>query len=314
MKRAIVVSLLVCALIVTAGCLDDGDTEADATMTMQELSNDYSQSTDQANMTMMFYLDSVDEGDTLVIKDTIDSITYDTQNQTTMISFVSTSQSGSMPLRFEGDITDEFSSGDSVAVTTGIINVTMVRQSQQGQVTYHYETFEEGWDAANETSVPFPQSTIELAEATEDTDDENDDTNDGNGDLSNATSITLSQFYNDYKQSQDRENMTATLLLQSFDDGDTVVIEDQLQNLTYNTTERMTVIQFASYPNIYLLIDGDITNEFQAGDTVMLTSEIINTTFTNQNWTVDYETFAGGWDTENNTQAAFPRDALQHTD
>ncbi|MGC9308628.1 MAG: hypothetical protein ACP5FL_07625 [Thermoplasmatota archaeon] len=312
MKRAIVASFLVCALIATAGCLDDGDTEADATMTMQEVSDDFSQSIDQGNMTMTVFLKSLDEGDTLLIKDTIANITYNEQNESTAVSFASTSSS-SAQLRFEGDITDEFSSGDTVAVTTGIINVTMTQQSQQGQVTYHYETFEEGWDAANNKSVPFPRSTIEHAEAIEDT----DDTDDGD-DTSGSSTMTFSAFWNDYAQSVDNESLVATTYLKSLDDGDTVTIEDTLHNLSYNATRDYTLIQFSSVTQRVLGIEGDITGEFQAGDAVSLTSKIINATFTypvqGQNWTIHYETFAGGWDTENNTQAPFPRDALQHAD
>lgn len=321
MKRAIVASLLVCmlAVVATAGCLEDGgDTEADATMSMQELSNDYSQSMDQANMTMVLFFKSLDEGDTLIIKDTIENITYDEQNQSTSISFASTSQSttGQIPqLRFEGDITDDFSPGDTVGVTTSIVNVTMTQQSQQGQITYHYETLEEGWDAENETSIPFPQSTIKHVESI------NDDTNDGDdggNDTTNTSGMSFSEFWNDYGQSVDNETLTATTYLKSFDDGDTVVIEDQLQNLTYNATNDFTIIQFASLQQRALTIEGDITGEFQAGDSITLTSEIVNTTFNYQmqdkNWTIHYETFADGWDTENNRQTAFPRDALQHAD
>jgi hypothetical protein len=321
MKRAIVASLLVCmlAVVATAGCLEDGgDTEADATMSMQELSNDYSQSTDQANMTMVLFFKSLDEGDTLLIKDIIENITYDEQNQSTSISFASTPQyaQGQIPqLRFEGDITDDFSPGDAVGVTTGIVNVTMTQQSQQGKITYHYETFEEGWDAANETSVPFPESTIKHIEQI---DDDTDNEDDGEDDTSDTSGFSFSEFWTDYDQSLDNDTLTATTYLKSFDDGDTVVIEDQLQNLTYNATQDMTIIQFSSYPQRGLTIEGDITGDFQVGDTVTLTSEIINATFTydfqGENWTIHYETFAGGWDTETNQQAPFPRDAIQHAD
>ena len=315
MKRAIVASLLICALVATAGCLDDGDTEA-TTMSIQELSNDYSQSTDQANMTMVLFFKSLDEGDTLIIKDTIENITYDEQNQSTLISFASTSQSNTgqiLQLRFEGDITDNFSTGDAIGVTTGIVNVTMTRQSQQGQITYHYETFEEGWDAANETSIPFPQSTIKHVEQI---DDDTDNGDEGEDDTSNSSGMSFSEFWGDYAQSMDNETLTAITYLKSFDDGDNVVIKDELQALSYNATHDYTVIQFSSFSQRGLTIEGDITGDFQTGDSVTLTSEIINATFTysfqGENWTICYETFAGGWNTDTNEQKPFAQEALQH--
>ena len=311
MKRAIVTSFLVCALIATAGCLDDGDTEADATMSVAEIGSNYHFGHDQANGTVTFWISSVDDGDTLVIKDTIANITYDEQNDTSTVMFTSNK---SNTFTFEGNISDEFSPGDTVAVITHIINVTMERSGQGGQtVTYYYETFKEGWDAANETTVPFPRSTIEHAEAIEDT----DDTDDGD-DTSGSSTMTFSAFWNDYAQSVDNESLVATTYLKSLDDGDTVTIEDTLHNLSYNATQDYTLIQFSSVTQRVLAIEGDITDEFQAGDAVSLTSKIINATFTypvqGQNWTIHYETFAGGWDTENNTQVPFPRDALQHAD
>ncbi|MFO8132870.1 MAG: hypothetical protein R6U10_02895 [Thermoplasmatota archaeon] len=316
MKRTIVVSLLVCVLVAAAGCLDNGgDTEA-TTMSMQEFSADYNQAQDQANGTMTFWLESVDEGDTVIIKDTIASITYDEQNQTSMVMFTSTSQSqGQTPLRFKGDITDEFSSGDTVAVTLHIVNVTMEQSNPQtGQtITYHYETFEEGWDAANETSVPLPQSTIEQAEDTGETGGD-----DGGDDTSNISGMTFSEFWDDYSQSVDNQTMTAITYLESFDEGDTVTITDQLQNLSYNATNDYTIVQFASLQQRALTIEGDITDEYQAGDIVILTSDIINATFNYQmqdkNWTIHYETFEDGWDTENNRQTTFPQEALQHAE
>lgn len=314
MKRAIVASLLVCALVATAGCLEDGgDTEA-TTMSIAELSSNYNRSMDQANGTMTVWLNYVDDGDTLIIKDTISNITYDEQNQTSQVTFTSESRA---PLTFEGNITGEFSAGDDVAVTVHIINVTMHQTNPQtGQnMTIYYETFEESWDAANETSVPFPQSTIKHVESI---DDDTNDGDDGGNDTTNTSGMSFSEFWNDYGQSVDNETLTATTYLKSFDDGDTVVIEDQLQNLTYNATNDFTIIQFASLQQRALSIEGNITGEFQAGDSVTLTSEIVNTTFNYQlqeeNWTIHYETFADGWDTDNNQQVPFPRDALQHAD
>jgi hypothetical protein len=279
---------------------------------MQQFQEDYNQSIDEVNYTLTVWLNSLDEGDTLIIKDTIANLAYDELNHTTKVTFTSQLvQQVPTPLQFEGDITEEFSLGDTVTVTTHIINVTMTYfDPQSGQnVTYHFETFKESWDVDSRTGHPFPQSIIEQAEESD-----ND-----NGDISQKTSVNFYEFMSDYVQNTDNQTLTATTYLKSFDDGDTVIIEDRLQNLNYNATEDVTALQFTSYPQLVgIVVEGNITNEFHAGDTVILTSEIINTTFTHsyggQDWTLHYETFAEGWDTNNNTVAPFPHEALRHAD
>ena len=139
-----------------------------------------------------------------------------------------------------------------------------------------------------------------------------------NDEAGEATTMKMSAFWDDYREGRDNETQTAMAVLESFDDGDIVVIEDQLHSVTYNAFENVTVIQFASHPSTDVTITGNITSEFQAGDTVTLTSEIIHATFTQQlqgeRWTFHYETFKDGWDTDTNSRAPFPQMALKHAD
>ncbi len=293
MNRAIVASLLVCivAVVATAGCLEDGgDTEAKATMSMQGISNDYSRSMDRANMTMTLSLGSVDEGDTLIIKDTIDNLTYNQQNQSTSISFASTSQSAAMgqapQLRFEGDITDEFSEGDTVAVTTHIINVTMTHNDPQtGQtITYHYETFEEGWDAENEASVPFPQSTIEHAKDTDEDTDENgdtDDTDDTENDEADKK-MTMKEFSGIIRNQSVTNDTEAKYMyadLPSVEENDTVVITDTIQQVTPRSSRDVTQFTFTSEPKLSLYVEGNQSEAYAAGDDIEITFHIIEDVF-----------------------------------
>lgn len=298
MNRAIVASLLVCMLAVmaTAGCLEDGGSgEAQATtMTWKEFNNDMTQNVNRSTMTVTMQLQSLDEGDTLVIKDQVADMDHRVARgrSLTAVNFSSYPQ---RPITVEGDITDEFAVGDNMKLTTDIINITFTTEQQGQTITYDLEWMKEGWDTANNTQKPFPQRCI--AHARSDT-------------------LSFNEFWQDYRQGRDAENQTMTLLLQSYDEGDTVVITDELHNLTYNATQEVTVVQFSSYTRSYITVEGDITDAFQVGDRVTLTSDIINTSFTQpmqgQNYTVHYETFADGWDTENGTQAPFPQTALEH--
>lgn len=139
--------------------------------------------------------------------------------------------------------------------------------------------------------------------------------NDG---ASEANTMTMSAFWDDYREGRDNETQTAIAVLESFDDGDAIIIRDQLHSLTYNASENVTLIQFTSHPSTDLTIRGDITERFQEGDTVMLTSEIIHVTFPQQlqgeSWTFHYETFKHGWDTDTNSRAPFPQTTLEHAD
>ena len=131
-----------------------------------------------------------------------------------------------------------------------------------------------------------------------------------------ATTVTMSEFWDDYREGRDNETQTAMAILESFDDGDTIIVKDQIHNLTYNALENVTIIRFSSYPSTDVSVEGDITNEFQEGDRVTLTSSIIHVTFTQQlqgeSWTFHYETFKDGWDMDTNSRAAFPPATLEH--
>ena len=92
MKKGIVVlSIIVLGLVIfLSGCTEDnsGDNNSaeakTVTMTAEEMTNDMSM--DMTNGVTIGY-ESLDEGDTLVIQDTIDSIEYDSTADMTTIEF-----------------------------------------------------------------------------------------------------------------------------------------------------------------------------------------------------------------------------------
>ncbi len=327
MKRAIVVSLLVCvlAVVATAGCLEDdnGDTGGmTETMTFLEFNQDYNSTRDNQTQTMVMYLRSLDEGDTVVIRDKLQNLTYRDQGNESMTLI----QFSSYPRQYQavqGNITDDFQAGDNVTLTSPIINTTFTYPMQGQNWTIHYETFKNGWDTQNNTQTPFPPEAIahaETADIDDDTDGDGNDTGDDTddtGDDQDDGALSFYEFQSDYRQTRDNDTDTLMVYLASYDEGDTVTIRDQLQNLSYNSSRDITVLQFSSYTRSALTVEGDITDEYQPGDTVTVTSEVSNVTFTltmqGTNWNVHYETLTG-WDDQRQTQEPFPPEAIAHAD
>lgn len=136
---------------------------------------------------------------------------------------------------------------------------------------------------------------------------------DDNGGSAAAT-LSMEEFMEDYSRKTNNETMTYQVLLDSFEQGDKVIISDSIHNLTHQEMQNMswTAISFSSYADQAFPIEGDITDDFEQGDAVELHVHIINVTFPYQGWTITYETFEEGWDRHNNSQALIPQRCLQH--
>jgi hypothetical protein len=130
--------------------------------------------------------------------------------------------------------------------------------------------------------------------------------------------MTLRELIEDYNQSTDNNTKTITYWLMSLDDGDKISIRDTIENMTLRTSENesYTRIIFESIENQSLSVEGDATNDFENGDEVELNLHIINVTFTDQHpytgetWTIHYEIFREGWDSENKKVIPIPRKFL----
>ncbi len=168
MYRLATIGVIFCVIAATAGCLtnEDASQPTAATMTMQAYLDHYRQAKDTANKTAYIWLTSLDEGDTVIINDTIDIITFNTtaEQNRTLIKFRSVNSSD--PLRgglaFQGDITQQYHAGDNVTVTAHIANVTFTSNNTGtgDRWTVQYELFREQWDNATDDSVPLPARCI----------------------------------------------------------------------------------------------------------------------------------------------------------
>lgn len=170
MHRYAAICIIFCAVIATAGCLNDDDDSRDSTvttMTMQAYLDQYRQRKNTANKTAYIWLTSLNAGDTVIINDTIDTITYNTSSQKNRTLITFSTVNSTSPLRgglaFQGNITDRFHPGDTITVTAHIANVTFYQTQPSIGATWtvHYELFREQWDNVTNASVPLPQRCIE---------------------------------------------------------------------------------------------------------------------------------------------------------
>ena len=161
---AIVVIFCFLTIIFICGCSEqnnNGTTGKTITMTAKEHFNDKEtiQGPDN-NITINFK--SLDDGDTLVIQDTIFKINYDYIIDKTIVLFAwgEGNESDSMMFEFEGNITGSYFIDDEVRITVKIKQVIFTYQN----VPHDMELYEEQW--VNEEYFntnrykPLPQSCI----------------------------------------------------------------------------------------------------------------------------------------------------------
>jgi hypothetical protein len=164
------------------------------------------------------------------------------------------------------------------------------------------ETMKEGWDNENHEYIPVPQKYLTHVKK----------------DNNNAVIMTFNEFLNDYHSNIDNASRLITYYFQSLNEGDTLIIRDTINTISYNATRGYTNIQFISYPGDTFPIQGDITDEFKIGDSVEITLHIIEVSFTDQHpstgetWTFNLETLEEEWDAENKTYKLLPAEYIQH--
>jgi hypothetical protein len=148
--------VLICGFFILStlcfsGCIND-DQETVVVMTMWENIQDYQEIEDTENHTFTGGYRSLDDGDTLIIKDAIGKLIYDDNAKVSYLEFETLM---GYPLAFQGDITYQYRPTDLVALKVHIIKVTFVEQQDDGELwTIEFETFEEGWDSSDDSIIP----------------------------------------------------------------------------------------------------------------------------------------------------------------
>ena len=128
--------------------------------------------------------------------------------------------------------------------------------------------------------------------------------------------MTMGEFLNDYKSNVDNDTHKITSWYTSLDAGDTVTIRDTIRFIRYNESYNITFIEFASFNNVESPIGGNITNTFNAGDTIEMKLHIIRTSFMavippDEIWAYDIEVIKEGWDSESDTTIPIPGNLIR---
>jgi len=118
------------------------------TMSMNEVLQDRETKTNSTQYTYYSGFKTLNDGDTLIIKDTIWNMTYNAQYNATLVLFSSNKSEG---LIFSGNITNDFKDGEKVKVMLHIIE-DKFDYSYHGQTwKIDFEYYKEGWDMTNHT-------------------------------------------------------------------------------------------------------------------------------------------------------------------
>lgn len=138
----------------------------------------------------------------------------------------------------------------------------------------------------------------------------------------NSQTMTLEEIMDNSKDNVNNKSNTVTSWLVALDEGDTVIIRDEVYALSPHekTNVSWTDVTFSSYTNFSLPIEGNISGEFAAGDMIELRLHITNVTFTrwnpdtNETWTFTFETFKEGWDDEQHRMSPIPQTYLHRVE
>ena len=161
MKKGILIIVTICLMLVLfiSGCTEQDNSGTDNnnggttgntyTMTARELNEDMTMSLGDP-VTIAY--DSLEDGDTVIIHDTIASVYYNSETDRTTVTFSWTDEemTTALNLPFEGDISASYQSGDEVKITVTIKHVTFSYTFEEVTLNYDIEIFEEQWTTKEE--------------------------------------------------------------------------------------------------------------------------------------------------------------------
>ncbi len=169
MKKAKIVLVIVCLIttVLLCGCSEQTNqnttTGKTVTMTAEELYNDTETIQGPENITINYK--SLNDSDTLIVRNNIFKINYDHVYNKTIVLFVWDKQNSnaSMIFEFQGDITGSYSNDEQVKITVKIKKEIFSYQN----VTQDMELFEQQWVDENYFNTyrykPLPPSCISKA-------------------------------------------------------------------------------------------------------------------------------------------------------
>lgn len=154
MKKEIILVYIICLIsaVFICGCTqqNDGGTGGNGgattvTMTAKEFNDDMISVSSETGFSMLY--NSLKDGDTLIIQDSISEINYDSNTDETTVTFKWSEPEGegtlttSRHFQFDGNITQNYLVGDGVSITVHIKHITISIDNFE----YNLEVFEEQW-------------------------------------------------------------------------------------------------------------------------------------------------------------------------
>jgi len=271
------------------------------TMTFEEFANDLASDYNNQTKTATYWFQSLNDGDTVIVHDTIHNVSYSQSEDHTNIEFNSLLERS---FAIQGDITHDFATGDTIEIKMHIISLTFTQSmtSTNEDWTIKMETMKEGWDTKNHEYIPVPQKYVTKV----------------TGDNGGTITMTFNEFMTGYHQNIDNQSRIITMYFQNLDPGDTLIITDTISTITYNETWGYTGVAFTSYAESDFPIEGDITDEFTPGERVEIRVHVISTSFTQEHpstgetWTFNLEALEEEWDDTAKTFMPFPADCIHH--
>jgi hypothetical protein len=186
MKKGILVICIISLLLIvsTIGCFEEEEKKGSDDNNDEDVNGDNQNNTGETFTAKEHYMDlnysgnntnviidyeSLEDGDTLIIEDTLDNLTYDPTTNTTYLifEFINNSITQSLNLLFDGNLTGNYQSGDKLKMTFNIKHV----QFDYNGTSYDMEIYDEYWESENyfttnleSTGIPYkplPESVIE---------------------------------------------------------------------------------------------------------------------------------------------------------
>lgn len=137
-----------------------------------------------------------------------------------------------------------------------------------------------------------------------------------NDEEANVVTMSMADLLNDYEESKNENLKIFTGSYRSLNEGDILILRDNLNTLIYVDSDRYTMIEFESSLGNYLSIEGDITDIFEEKEEVEIKLHVSRVGFAQQRddglWLFDLEILEERWDIINNTLIPVPQKAIRH--
>lgn len=131
-------------------------------MTYQEVIHDAVLSMDNETKEWWSNLGQLEEGDTVIIHDTLSNVTYIQEQDRTELVFVSQTDNV-LALNVQGNQSGFLEIGDTLEVFVHVTWVSYLHEFWEGEIwTIHVETFRELWDADTNSPCPLPPENIHV--------------------------------------------------------------------------------------------------------------------------------------------------------